>query len=156
MKILQRNGFGLIQALFVIVLVGGMVSLALRYAKVSIHRTDNSYEKQSAKLFLNSAIELSLLAISGYDRKDADNCLKDIKIISKEGRFIAHVHIKWYYLLKGSKDAVYCSNNTNLTHIIDTEDSQGMAMIEAEVDSNNTNPKNGTNLRITRRTLQKL
>ncbi len=152
MKILQRRGFGLIQALFVIVLIGGMISLALRYAKASIHNTNISYEKQSAELFLNSAVELSLLSISGYDRNSTNHCLKDINITSKNSRFTAHIHVKWYYLFKGSKDAGYCAN---LTHTIGTRESHGMAMLEVEVDSNNTNPKNSINLRIIRRTIQR-
>ncbi len=150
----MRKGFGLIYALFVIVLIAGLVSLALRYAKSSIVKTTNIYEKESAELFLNSAVELSLLAISGYKRGNSNGCLKDINITSKDQRFIAHIHIKWYYLLGGSQDAIYC-NNDGLTHLISTEDSHGMAMLEIEVDSNNTHPKNSTPLRIIRRTLQR-
>jgi hypothetical protein len=149
-----RRGFGLIYALFVIVLVAGLISLALRYAKSSIVKTTDIYEKESAELFLNSAVELSLLAISGYKRSSTNGCLKDINITSNDKRFIAKVHIKWYYLTGGSNDALYCAND-NMTHIITTEDSQGMAMLEVEVDSNDTNPKNSIPLRIIGRTLQR-
>jgi len=147
-----RKGFGLIYALFVIVLVAGVISLALRYAKSSIIKTTNIYEKESAELFLNSAVELSLLAISGYKRNSTNRCLKDINITSNDKRFIAKVHIKWYYLTSGSNDVLYCSD---LTHQISTEESHAMAMLEIEVDSNDTNPKNTIPLRIIRRTLQR-
>ena len=150
----MRKGFGLIYALFVIVLVAGVISLALRYAKSSIIKTTNIYEKESAELFLNSAVELSLLAISGYKRNSTNGCLKDINITSNDKRFIAKVHIKWYYLTSGSNDALYCSDD-NLTHSISTEESHGMAMLEIEIDSNDTNPKNSIPLRIIKRTLQR-
>lgn len=155
MKRVVRSGFGLIQALFVIVLLSGVVSLALKYAKVSVTHTMDTYEKESAELFLNNAVELSLMAISGYDRQKRPNCLKDVNITSKDKRFLAQVHIEWYYLYRGSNDAVYCMNDTNLTHLIDTEDSHGMAMLDIVVESNGTNPKNSTDLRIIRRTLQR-
>ena len=150
----MRKGFGLIYALFVIVLVAGLISLALRYTKSSIVKTTDIYEKESAELFLNSAVELSMLTISGYKRSNTNGCLKDINITSQDRRFNAYVHIKWYYLLNGSNDATYCSGD-GLTHIIATDDSQGMVMLEVEVDANTTHPKNPTPLRIIRRSLQK-
>ncbi len=150
----MRKGFSLIFALFVIVLVAGIISLSLRYAKSSIIKTTTLYEKESAELFLNSAVELSLLAISAYERNSTNGCLRDINITSKDQRFIASVQIKWYYLLNGSNDATYC-NNDGLTHIITTSDSHGMAMLEVEVEANTTHPKNSMPLRIIRRTLQR-
>ncbi len=150
----MRKGFSLIFALFVIVLVAGIISLSLRYAKSSIIKTTTLYEKESAELFLNSAVELSLLAISAYERNSTNGCLRDINITSKDQRFIASVQIKWYYLLNGSNDATYCSND-GLTHIITTSDSHGMAMLEVEVEANTTHPKNSMPLRIIRRTLQR-
>ncbi len=143
----MRKGFGLIYALFVITLIAGLISLALRYAKSSIIKTTNLYEKENAELFLNSAVELSLLAISGYERNSTTECLKEIHIISKDQRFEAEVNVTKYYL----KDCSYCSRCQQ----IQTGDSNGMAMLEVEVDANTTHPKNSIPLRIIRRTLQR-
>ncbi len=148
----MRKGFGLIFALFVIVLVAGLVSLALRYARSSIIKTTNIYEKENAELFLNNAVELSLLAISGYERNSTSHCLRHVHIISKDKRFFADINVSKYYLFKGSDDCNYCGS---LCQPIQTKESHGMAMLEIEVDSNNTNPKNSTPLRIIRRTLQR-
>ena len=148
----KRGGFGIIDALFVIVLVGGLISLALRYAKVSIHRTATSYEKEAAELFLNSAVELTMLAIQGYDRASNGNCLNHVHIISRDSRFSADINITRYFLLNGSND---CSRCGNLCEPVQTGDSQGYVMLELEVDSNNSHPKNEKNLRILIRTLQR-
>jgi len=148
----KRDGFGIIEALFVIVLVGGIISLALRYAKVSLHRTSISYEKEAAELFLNSSIELSLLAIQGYDRTSHGNCLKEVHITSQDSRFVADVNITKYFLLNGSNDCNYCGN---LCSPVKTAQSNGYVLMEISVESNDTNPKNIDSIRIIRRTLQR-
>jgi hypothetical protein len=152
-----RKGFGLIYALFVIVLVAGVISLALRYAKSSIIKTTNIYEKESAELFMNSAVELSLLAIQGYERNATNGCLKEVNITSADKRFIADVNITKYFLYHGVDNNGSWYNNCSDRNVsIDTEDSHGFVMLEITVETNATNPKNrGTNIRLLRRTLQR-
>ncbi len=149
----MRKGFGILQALLVIVLVSGILVIAMKYATVSVKQTADIYVKESAELFMDSAIEMSLLAISGYDRNATNSCLKEVEIISQDKRFVADVNITKYYLFAGSSDCGYCGT---LCEPIKSDDSHGMVMLEVEVRADPTHPKNrGKNIRLTRRTLQR-
>ena len=150
----MKKGFGIIQALIIIILVSGLMTMALKYASMTARQTADSYMREKAELFMKSAIELTLLAISGYDRKSKSNCLKNIHITSPDQRFFADINITNYYLLQGSSDCTYCGSRCQP---IQTEDSHGMVMLEVEVDSNATHPKNKNleQIRLLRRTLQR-
>ena len=153
----MRRGFGLIQALMVIVLISGLMMVVMKYAKYSIKQTKDLYIRESAELFMNSAVELSLLAIQGYERNSTNHCLNEINITSSDQRFTAEVNVTDYYLLQGSNDSTICSGGSGYSvHDIQTEDSHGMVMLEIEVDTNNSNPRNrGKHIRLLRRTLQR-
>ncbi len=153
----MRRGFGLMQALMVIVLISGLMVVVMKYAQYSIKQTKDLYIRESAELFMNSAIELSLLAIQGYKRSSTNHCLSDVNITSSDQRFSADVNITDYYLLKDSNDSTFCSGGSGYAvHDITTEDSHGMVMLEITVEANNSNPKNhGTKIILRRRTLQR-
>ncbi|MDD3344241.1 MAG: hypothetical protein PHR87_11790 [Sulfurospirillaceae bacterium] len=148
----MRKAFGLIQALIVIVMISGIMTIAMKYATISVKQTSDAYAKESAELFMDSAVELTLLAISGYDRNTSNHCLKDVNITSADGRYLADVNITTYYLLGGSAD---CTNCGALCTPIQTEESHGMVMLEVVVETNNTNPRNDQPIRLIRRTLQR-
>lgn len=149
----MRRGFGLIQALIVIVLISGIMVIAMKYARISVKQTSDIYAKESAELFMDSAVELTLLAMSGYTRS-ANNCLKEVNIISPDKRYKADINITGYYLLHSSVDCTaYCIQQCIP---IQTEESHGMALLEVVVETNATHPKNqGKAIRLTRRTLQR-
>jgi hypothetical protein len=150
----MRKGFGLVQALIVIVLISGIMVIAMKYAMVSVKQTSDIYAKESAEFFMDSAVELTLLAISGYDRNANGNCLKDVNITSPDMRYRADINITRYYLLKGSVDCGLCG--TTLCSPIQTEESHGMVLLDIVIETNASNPKNqGKNIRLTRRTLQR-
>ncbi len=153
----MRRGFGLLQALMIIILVSGILIVAMKYATVSIKQTSDIYAKESAELFLNSAIEMSLLAISGFDRNSTNGCLSEVNISSLDKRFIADINITDYYLVKDSNDSIACKAGSGyIVHDITTEDSQGMVMLAVTVETNATNPKNkGKNIKLLKRTLQR-
>ena len=145
----MRKGFGLLQALLVIVLISGIMVIAMKYATVSIKQTKDLYIKESAELFMNSAVELSLLAIQGHDR--SAGCLHEVNITSSDKRFTADVNITKYYLYQGKDGNNSCDRNVS----IQTEDSHGMVMLVVTVQTTN-NPKNGkTKVKLHRRTLQR-
>jgi len=154
---LKRSGFGLLQAILVIVLISGILLIALKYAKVSVKQTKDIYLKESVELFMNSAVEMSLLAISGYQRNNIDGCLSQVRIISPDKRFIADINITDYYLLKGSNDSLLCKQGSGYrVHDIYTEESQGMVMLEVTAETNSTHPKNHkAQIILKRRTLQR-
>jgi hypothetical protein len=102
---------------------------------------------------MDSAVEISLLAISGYDRNTTNSCLDEVNVISSDKRFIADINITKYYLLQGSADCGYCGT---LCEPIQSDDSHGMAMLEVTVKTDPTHPKNkGKYIKLTRRTLQR-
>ncbi|HIP19953.1 MAG TPA: hypothetical protein EYG70_02375 [Sulfurimonas sp.] len=143
----MRKGFGILQALLVIVMISGIMMIAMKYATISVKHTKDLYIKESAELFMDSAVELTLLAISGYDR--SSDCLKEVNITSSDQRFNAYINISKYYLHVDE-------NCGSRTQYIQTEDSHGMVMLEVTVESNTTHPKNGnTIVKLTRRTLQR-
>jgi hypothetical protein len=149
----MRKGFGILQALLVIVMVSGILVVAMKYATVSVKQTADIYVRESAELFMNSVVEMSLLAISGYDRNSTNSCLKEVSIISSNKRFTADINITKYYLLENSIDCTYCGS---LCEPIQSDDSHGMVMLEVVVETNTTHPKNGKKeIILTRRTLQK-
>ncbi len=149
----MRRGFGILQALLVIVLISGIMTIAMKYATVSAKQTKDMYIKESAELFMDSAVELSLLAISGYERNSTNECLKDVNVTSSDRRFTADINISRYYLLDGSDDCGFCDPRCQP---IQTEESHGMVMLQVTVESNNTHPKNGkTEIKLRRRTIQR-
>lgn len=148
----MRKAFGLMQALLVIVLISGILIIAMKYARVSVKQTADLYAKEAAELFLDSAVEMTLLAISGYGRSAVNGCLEEARFTSADGRFIADVNITEYFLFTGSVDAGFCDRVVQ----INTEDSHGMAMLELHVYTNPNAAKNqDRNISITRRTLQR-
>jgi len=149
----MRRGFGILQALLVIVMVSGILVVAMKYATVSVKQTADIYVKESAELFMDSAVEMSLLAISGYDRNTTNSCLKEVSVISPDKRFFADINITKYYLLEGSEDCGFCGT---LCSPIKSDDSHGMVMLEVTVKTDSTHPKNrGKEILLTRRTLQR-
>ena len=153
----MRSGFGLLQALLVIVLISGIMVIAMKYATVSIKQTKDLYIRESAELFMNSAVELSLLAIQGYNRKGHNNCLKDVNITSSDSRFKADINISKYYLYNGvDNNGTWYTDCNDRNISIQTEDSHGMVMLEITIEANTTHPKNGrTKVKLHRRTLQR-
>ena len=146
----MRRGFGLMQALMVIVLISGLMVVVMKYTQYSIKQTKDLYIRESAELFMNSAVELSLLAIQGYDRNNS-NCLKEVNITSSDQRFNADINITKYFLYKD-----YNLSSCSRVQKIETEDSHGMVMLEITVETNSSNPKNhGTDIILRRRTLQR-
>jgi hypothetical protein len=143
----MRRGFGILQALLVIVLVSGILVVAMKYATVSVKQTKDLYIKESAELFMSSAIELTLLAISDYDR--STNCLENIHFISSDKRFEADIEVVKYYLYKDENCGVA------KTQYITTEDSHGMVMLEVTVKTTTHAKNNGVDIKLTRRTLQR-
>ncbi len=149
----MRKGFGLLQAILVIVLISGILTIAMKYATVNVKQTKDIYLKESAELFMNSAVELGLLAISGYDRNSTNSCLDEVSITSVDQRFLADINITKYYLLTGSAD---CNRCGTLCEPISTQESQGMVILKVTVETNSTHPKNrGQKIKLTKRTMQR-
>jgi len=153
----MRKGFGLWQAIMIILLISGLMIVVLKYATISAKHIQNSFVREQSELFLNSAIEQTLLKIAFHDR--TNGFLEEYTIPSVKGRGITyngHVNITKYYLQAGSQDYNDCENNkVNVECVAIAEgvaQSDGMAMFEVEV--NATKPDGTVVCKILRRTLQ--
>ena len=147
-----KKGFGLWQAIMIILIISGLMVVVLQYSKIAAKHTSDTYTREQLELYLNSVVEMTLLEISKRDRK-ISGCLSTpsglIPVTKKGVSYSANVQIKRYYLLAGSLDAGYCGG---LTQPIETPETHGMVLMEIEalatVDGNTT-------ARILRRTLQR-
>jgi len=147
----MRKAMGLMQSIMIMLLVSGMMLIVLKYASISAQHTRNSFVREQSELFLNSAIEQALLAISFNNRGD-NGCLESFTPhdVKKRGiTYTAHINITKYYLQEGSDDLANCNIGVAISS---DSDSEGMALFEVEV---NATKDDGTLAsRIIRRTLQ--
>ncbi len=150
----MRRAFGLIQALIVIVLVGGLLVIAMKYASITTKQTADLYVKERGELFMDEAVEITLLAISGFDRSTG-NCLKTLNILSEDKRFEANVTVKKYYLYNGLDNDGSVLNNCDRVQAIQTEDSHGMVELEVSVQTTDVARNKDKDIRLLRRTLQR-
>lgn len=141
----MRKGFGMIQVILFMVILSTILTITMKYASITTKHTEDLYLKESAELFMQSAIEVALFGISTHDR--SLGCLNEIHIISDDNRFIADINITNYYLFSSQG----CDNEK----IIMTEESNGMVMMDIVLKSDDTHPKNTRPIRLTRRTMQR-
>lgn len=143
----MRFGFGLPQVLLIILFVGGLVSVTMRYASMGAKHYADSYTREQAELFMQSATEAALFRISGYPR--TTDCMQFINISSSDGRFDANITVNKYYLADGT------SCQGTLSQTIQTEESNGMIDMTVTVETNASNPKILHPVRLQRRSLQR-
>jgi hypothetical protein len=144
----MRTAFGLPQALMIILIVSGIVTITMKYASINAQHYADSYTREQAELFMQSATEAALLRISAYNRSDG-TCMKNISITSSDHKFDANVTVERYYLADGTT----CSN-VNFDPV-QTEESHGMVTMNVIVESNASNPKILHAVRLIRRSLQR-
>jgi hypothetical protein len=149
-----KKGFNLLMAIMIILILSGAAVLTIRYVSISAKHTADSYIKEQAEIFMQSAIEATLLKIEGYDRATNNNCLTNLTFNSADGKFKATINITKYYLYNGvDNDGVnHCGS---LTKNIKTEESHGYIIIEAVVETTSNARVKDAHIRITRRTLQR-
>jgi hypothetical protein len=154
----MRHGFGLPQVLLIILFVGGIVTVTMRYASLGAQHYADSYTREQAELFMQSATEAALLRLSAFDRSSG-HCMQDVNISlpSKDGTalFYADVIIHKYYLSDGTGCIEKDINGDDLNETIQTEESNGMIDMSVVVRSNNSNPKILHPIRLERRSLQR-
>ena len=142
-------------AIFMLLLLSGLGILTIKMARISAKHFADSFIKEQAQLFMDSAIELAILKVQGWDRSQHNRCLQHIDFLSGDGRFEANVTILSYYLFHGkdnNKTKNYCGS---LTIPIQTEASHGYVLMDVTVQTSRDAKKVSTPVRITRRTLQR-
>lgn len=143
----MRHAVGLPQALTIILFLGGIVTITLKYASINVHHYADSYTREQAELFMQSATETALLRLSAYDRLDG-SCMKELNVTSSDHKLHAQVNVERYYLADGTG-----CNNVDYTPI-QYGPSHGMVSMRVIVTSNSENPKILNPIRLERRSLQ--
>ena len=127
----MRRGFGLLQAIMIVLLLGGMLTLVLRYARISAQHTRDSFVREQAELYLHSVVERALLEISAFDRSGGQCWSGASYSAPNPGRgksYTATVTAERYFLFNES-----CSN-VNYTRIRSPE-SHGYVLLRVVVDA---------------------
>lgn len=140
---------GLIQAISIILIVSFLLIVTLKQASITAVHTADTYSQQRAELFLQSAVETAILAIQSKDRSGGD-CLQTIHV--GDAQFDANIRVLRYYLHANEPNP--CTNPAGITKWIQTEESNGMVLLEVIV-----TPRgkfSDQNLRLYRRTLQRI
>jgi hypothetical protein len=128
----------------------------MRYASLGAKHYSDSYTREQAELFMQSATEAALLRISGYDRKANNSCIPIISIDSSDGQFHADINVTQYYLYNGLDNDSAAWNCSRIISI-DSPESHGMIDINVTVTSNTTDTtkKVGSPVKLIRRSLQR-
>ena len=159
----MRNGFNLIMAIGMILILSGAAIMTLKYVSISAKHISDSYIKEEAEIFSQSVMEATILQIEGHDRNttfdgSSDNCIKQLEFNSSDKKFHADVNITKYYLYNGvDNNGSWYDNCSDRNVSIDTEESHGYVTIEIVVTTNQNNAKikGSTPIRIVRRSLQR-
>lgn len=151
----MRHAFGLPQVLMILLFIGAIATITLKYASINAQHYADSYTREQAELMLQSSIEATLLRIQGYDRSTG-GCVRELNISSADHRFSANVTINRYYLYNGVDNNGSILSGCSVPVIsITTPESHGMVDINVIVESNNTHPKILHPVRLERRSLQR-
>ncbi len=141
-----RRAFGILQALIVLLLISGMMTVLLKYASIGAKHTADSYVREQADLFLRSATEHALLDISAYDRAGGSCWAGGTYTLSPgHGRlYTVTVTVERYYL-KGE----HCDNVDDVA--IATDESHGYVLLRLDL---NATLDGSPAVRMIRRSLQ--
>ena len=146
----MKKAFGIMTALFILVLVSFLLMLVLKASSVGIKHVADTYIKTQAELFMQSSIENAILAIEGYERNDTSKCLKYIHFISSDGRFESNTTVLRYYCYDMSK----CPN-CDIAVKTDSSKSQGNVALYTVVKTTSSPRNGGKKIKIAKVTLQK-
>ena len=145
----QRKGFGLWQAIMIILIISGLMVVVMKYSRIAAKHTADTYIREQLELYLNSVVEMTLLSISLQDKS---SCISNYipPVVTKKGvTYSGNVDVKSYYLLNGVSEFASCAATIEN---IQTQETHGMVLMEIEAIA--TQDGNVTS-RILRRTLQR-
>jgi hypothetical protein len=150
----NRSGFAMIMAIFIILVIGTLMSLMISMSAQSQKRTVNLYLNEQAALLAKSATEYAMLAVSGYERNSTSGCINHLSITYPSSSTpIFDIDVKMEYIGFGSLPGCDIYNSIGT---INTPDSNGTILMDVTVTSNEANLNIGETIRYHRRTLQKL
>jgi type II secretory pathway pseudopilin PulG len=140
----MRHAFSLLTAIFVMLLIGSLMALALSLMSTTTKQSSDLYLKEQVQLLARSAVEYEILKIEGQDGPSATSCYNgsDYSIQAYD------INSTIYYLGSGLPSSCNILDN----HLA-TSDSNGTVIIDVSVSY--VDPSSGEKIRYFRRTLQK-
>lgn len=137
----MRKAFNLMMAIGMILVLSGAAILTMKYVSISAQHITDSYVKEQAEIFAKSVLEAALLKVEGYDRSTNNDCLTDFSTESADGRFLAKVYIRHYYLYNGEDNDGTTLDNCSIDENISTNESHGYVIVEVVVTTNDSHAK---------------
>lgn len=139
----KRNGFALMTAVFLMLLISILLLKMLSYTSETAQRSVNEYLNEQAELLTYSATEYALLAISGRERNVSSNCIQTISAVYPNNTtpmFNINISIQyvWSNALTPANGSCqgYIDSAQAATSQLTTDESNGAAVIEVVVASN--------------------
>lgn len=160
-RILKRRGMAMIMAIYMILIVGGIMAAVISMTSQSNKRTTDVYLHEQAMLLTRSATEYAMLAVSGHNHRPVadggtNDCINRIDAQYPEAgaNAMLDINITLRYIGFGTV-GVAAGDCEDFIGTIQTPDSNGSILMDVVVTSNP-----GLNLtepiRYHRRTLQKM
>ncbi len=146
---MKRRGFGLITAIIIMMTVAVLMSLMIGLSSSTVKQTSNLFIKEQARLYLRSATEFALLAISGHPNNT--NCIEDLNISFDNSSYNANVNI-WYM---GRGIPATCGHIITNANNVQTDDSNYTVIMNVTVEANQAKLGLSEPIKLYRRTLQK-
>lgn len=111
----MRGAFGLLSAIFILLLLSSLVILTLTIQSNKVKKTSDNNMLMQAKLLAKSAEEFTVMAIGGFDR-DTDNdnvddrCLESLNINEKQ----FDINVTIHYLFANGQKPTDCNSSKEL------------------------------------------
>jgi len=145
-----RRGFGLITAIIIMLTVAVLMSLMIGLSTASVKQTSDIFIKEQTKLYVRSAIEYAMMAISGHNNNT--DCIEDITLNFNNGGTINYTaKVDLWYMGKNIPAACH----KILANHIQTDASDYTVVMDVVVEANKANLGLSEPIRVHRRTLQK-
>lgn len=124
----MRRGFGLPQAIMIILFIGSLVLIGMKYSRVGVNHYADTYIAEQAKLLMHSSKEWALWQISGFDRSGG-NCWAGGTQNRTSGHFDFNItaEVEHYY----RSDGITCNNVPTI--VTQTPESNGMVALKITI-----------------------
>ncbi|MDP1615152.1 MAG: hypothetical protein Q8L68_05080 [Methylococcales bacterium] len=152
-RILKRPGMAMIMAIFFIIIIGGIMAIVINLTSQTSQRTTNVYLHEQAVALTRSATEYALLAVSGHNHNQLQNCINRIDAqYPSAANPMFDINISLSYIgfggLTGTCDDYIAT--------IQTPESNGSILMDVVVTTNTDSNISTEPIRYHRRTLQKM
>ena len=152
MSAIKRNGFAMILAIFVVILVAGGGAILLSKSSMGSKSIGDNYIRAQAELLAQSATEYALMRAQDVNTSAPNTCLRNlnINVTDATGQAMFDINVSLGYSFKGVSPAECHLREANLS---DMTGQDTMVLIDVSVKDHNLSTEP---IRIHKRSWQKL